>query len=1074
MQRDTKEYRKTERPLLRQLEAMGWETLEGDVHVPGFTERDTFRQVLLEGRLRAAIERVNTGPDGTSWMDAHRVGQAVQALIRAGGADLLSANRAVTRLLLEGADVDGHPTIHGSRQATARFVDFERPSRNDFFAISQFRVDVPGRADSYIVPDVVLFVNGLPLVVVECKSPYATHPISAAVKDLLAYSNQRAGIGREEGNERLFHYNLAMVATSFDKAAAGALCAPPTQYVPWRDTSPVPTTDVAAELGKKGRALSDQELLVAGMLRPAHVLDLLENFTVYEEGAGGTQKIVARYQQFRAVHRALRRLRSGQTRHEHGLTDQRGGVVWHTQGAGKSLTMVFLIRKLRTLPALQGFKVVAITDRTDLEEQLSSTARLSGEPVRVAHSTSQLKSYLSRAGADLVFGMIQKYQDPEAAEESAEPFTQLNDSEDIVLLIDEAHRSHASTLHQNLNFALPNAAKIGFTGTPIIAEGRKKTRQIFGPFIDTYKLDESEGDEVTLPIRYEGRTTEGNVDEPGFLDDLFEDLFKERTGEELQRIKNKYATKGNVLEAPKMIGAKARSMLRHYVETVLPGGCKAMIAAVTRLAVVRYQEALEEARRELLQELEELPPELCDLTEAQIEALGEREQFLARAYPHRETIGRLEFAAVISEGENDDPAWRRWTNKTAQEARIERFKKPLRHEDTQKADGLSVLIVNSMLLTGFNAPVLQALYLDRSLRGHTLLQAIARVNRRYPGKTHGLLVDYYGVARHLSEALHEYRREDVEGALLDLKEELPRLEAKHRHVLALFEEQGIGSIEEEEPCVELLRDEEIRADFSMRLKSFLRALDVIMPRREAYPYRRDAEQLGLINRHAANRYYDEDLYTLDAGPKVRRLIDRHVDAYGVEEKIAPVTISEPQFDYVAGREPSGRAKAARMEHAVRHHISEHLPEDPVYYRGLSERLERILEKHREDWDEQARLFRELIEEIRARYPDDNLDEEQRLQAPFLRLVREAAERQDGALSDEKAQQLAAATVDLTEHIRQEIGAVDFWRNLHAQGELRSWIVRRLDQEGVMSFKKVKQVADQIMETARAQHARIVR
>lgn len=1065
----TPEYQKTERPLLQQLSGMGWHVEKGSVHVADETGRDSFQEVILEDRLRSAFRRINNDEDG-AWMDDARIDQAVTTIERTRGQGRMQTNREIDRLLREGISVDA-PEGHWSDTKKAKVIDFENLDNNEFVAISQFRVDRPGTT-RYVVPDVVLFVNGLPLVVIECKSPYADKAIEAAIQDLFTYSNQRDDLSQQRGSDRLFDFNLAMVGTCYEQARMGAFGAPAAEFVPWNDTSPVPASQVANALGKQGQSLSQQETVAAGMLRPSHLIDLLADFVVYEE-EGGINKVVGRYQQFRTVQKAIDRLKTGETKIEHGLEDQRGGIVWHTQGAGKSLTMVFLVRRMRRDDDLRSFKVVGVTDRTSLEHQLSGTAELAGEPVRIAESTAQLKSLLSEDGADLVFAMIQKFQDPETGEvEMEETFDELNDSEDIVVLVDEAHRTHTNTLHQNLRYALPNAARIGFTGTPIIDEAKKLTTEIFGEYVDTYKMDDAEADGVILPIRYEGKTTLGEVGMPSLLDAQFEDVFADRSKEEMQRIQKKYATRGDVLEAEKLIEKKAHNMLRHYVETVLPGGCKAQVVATSRRAAVRYQEKLVEAKEQLLEDLESLPPAAERMSEADLDDADRETQFLVRASEHLDTIRRLDFAAVISEGDDDPDSWRQWTRESNQETHKSRFKKPLVVDNDANQDGLCMLVVHGMLTTGFNAPVNQAMYLDRRLTGHNLLQAIARVNRRYPGKTHGLVVDYCGVAAHLADALHEYNQEDVKQAMVDLEEELPKLDERHQHVVDFFEREGI-SIDDEEACVDLLRDEKKRAQFSTRLRKFLRSYDTIMPRPQAAEYRADVKRFGRINRRAANRYYDDELNILDAGPKVRRLIDEHVEAEGIETSIEPTTITEPEFDYLVGNEPSDRAQAARMEHAVRHHVREKYNEDPVFYKDLSERVQNILDDHQDDWERQRELFRELIDDIRERTEDDGyFSNGDRPIAPFARIIADAIAPDDETLNDDQRELVTDLTVDVVDHIAQEIDRPDFWRTDHLRNQLRTWVIRRLDAVDVVPYSEVKHIADDVMQTAEANHEKL--
>jgi type I restriction enzyme R subunit len=305
-----------------------------------------------------------------------------------------------------------------------------------------------------------------------------------------------------------------------------------------------------------------------------------------------------------------------------------------------------------------------------------------------------------------------------------EEFPVLNESEDILVLVDEAHRSHTRALHRNLRQALPNAAIIGFTGTPILHKEKTETREIFGEFIDKYLLQDAELDGATVPILYEGRTTDGLVKDAPGLDQLFEDLFRDYTPDELAVIKAKYATEGDVLEAPLLIEQKARDMLRHYVSVVLPEGFKAQVVATSRQAAVTYQEKLEQARQQLITELEALPPTLLVLSENEIEQLDAHTRFLVRAYGQLASLRALEIAAVISGDYNDPESWWDWADKHKQEERIQRFKRPFSVEKTDKTDPLSILVVNNMLITGFDAPVEQVLYLDRKIVAHDLLQPL--------------------------------------------------------------------------------------------------------------------------------------------------------------------------------------------------------------------------------------------------------------------------------------------------------------------------------------------------------------
>jgi len=569
------EYADVEKPFIDQCVAMGWTTQTGTKDDPSLTGRTSFKEVIAEATLRDRLRAINPGPDGLPWLDDARLSEAVSALTRHGHRGLMEANQTVTGLLLKGLTVEGLPGWDGGRGQTIRYIAWDDVAANSFTVANQFRVDCPPGHDvgkGFIIPDVVMLVNGIPVVVVEAKSPGILEPLAEAVKQLRRYHNARRAaleVEENEGAPALFASVQLLIATSFDQARVGCIGAGLEHYGQWKTVVGPDGTgsedDVIAALGKKG--LSEQERLVAGLLHPAHLLDILRHYLLFMNVGGQTIKTVCRYQQYRAVNRALERLRSGKTRLQDGEYDRRGGLVWHTQGSGKSLTMVFMIRKMRTDLALRKFKVIMVTDRKDLQRQLSETAILSGDVVEMATSNGSLKKLAKRKGPGLVFATIQKYRtDEDVAEATKGPaFEVLNEDDTIVVVVDEAHRTQAGDLHANLMAALPNCARIGFTGTPIIMGEKKRTTQIFGDFIDKYTIREAEADGATVPVLYEGRTAEGAVKDGATLDGLFEDMFRGRTDEELEAIRKKYATKGNILEAPALIAEKARDMMRRYV-----------------------------------------------------------------------------------------------------------------------------------------------------------------------------------------------------------------------------------------------------------------------------------------------------------------------------------------------------------------------------------------------------------------------------------------------------------------------------------------------------------------------------
>jgi len=1157
------EYNLVERPFCEQLQKMGWSWIEGDVDVAELTERENFREVLLKSRLAEALRRINLR-DGQPWLDEARITKSIRDLSPPTVHRVMEVNQAATELLLKGTVVDGLPDWDNCRPQPIRYIDFEHPEKNDFLVVNQFKVELTsGRG--HVIPDAVLFINGIPIVVAEFKSPGIENPMHEAINQLLRYSNQRRELfptlyTDNEGVEKLFHTNQLLIASNFFEARAATIGAPPEAYLEWSDTSPVPMSTVAEELGiisanddleeakgellavgpeqtervgtplffrhteqrpealrsAHGAGLQSQQILTAGMLRPVHLLDLIRNFTVFQQVDGKTRKVVARYQQFRAIQKATLRLQEGRTRSQGAERDERGGIIWHTQGSGKSLSMVFLVRKMRTLERLKRYKIVTVTDRTDLEGQLRETARLSGEAVRPTDkdrstresSTALTQRILSETTPDIVFAMLQKYQDVDRQakndekiamtivrkekkpgkdepvvekevtfEESIrfEEFPVLNESDEILVLVDEAHRSHTRSLHRNLRRALPNAAIIGFTGTPILSKEKTETREIFGDFIDKYLLQDAELDGATVPILYEGRTADGLVKDAPSLDQLFEDMFRTYSEEELAVIKAKYGTAGDILEAPLLIEQKAKDMLRHYVGVVLPEGYKAQVVATSRRAAIVYREKLLAARDELVRDLEGIPAATLALPDHEIELLDPQPRFLVRAHALLPLIRGLDVAVVISGNHNDPESWWDWSNKEKQDEYTKRFKRKLAAERTEKTDPLAMMVVNNMLLTGFDAPIEQVMYLDRKVVAHDLLQAIARVNRTYGRKKCGYVVDYIGVARHLNDALKDYDGEDTKGALIDINVELPKLIDRRNRAVAVFTDRGITDLQTEvEACVDLLADLKIRAEFINKLRMFYETLNILEHRPEVpNDVFRDAKLLGFINKVAANLYRDPALNLLGVAEKVKALIDAHISARGVDPKVPPTTITDAEFEKILQAQNNNRAKAAQMQHAARYHIIGFSNQNPAFARKMSEKLEEILKRFKEDWDALERELRKFIDELRQGDRNDFPDLDPRVQVPFVRLILEACS--EGRKLDDAQRKVAiTTTLDIVERIRQEVAKVGFWKNSDRRELLTKQIVRDLDASGVCPLGKERDIAQRLVALAKENHENLVR
>jgi len=1077
---DHNEDSEVEQPFIAQLLAQSaqlWRHVQGCKDSIADQGREHWREVLLKSRLLDALQRINRDASGKPWLNDSRLNQAFKDLDRlnaATGHGLMEKNQAVTRLLLEGTTVDGVPGWNEGRKQRIQFIDWHTPENNDFLIINQFRIDEPdGQHKKFILPDIVLFVNGIPLVVIECKSPAATNPIEEGINQLLRYSNQRDWVDAREGNEKLFHYAQLLIVSDYDDARLACPGAQFEHYLPWKDCYPAAMPTLAAQTAKT--TLSQQQILIEGVLQPERLLDILQNFVIFMQVDGRTVKIAPRYQQYRAVLKAMQRLKSKPTRLQDGEFDRRGGVIFHTQGSGKSLTMVFLVRRMRNHVDLRHFKVVFVTDRTDLQDQLSATAELTGDGINIVERVLELPAILRKPGPGLVFAMLQKYRslDENNGDDALDGIGELNASESILLIIDEAHRSHAKNLHANLMMALPNAAKLGFTGTPIIIGKKKRTAEIFGDFIDHYTLRDAQADGAILPILYEFRNANGEIKDGKTADEIFEEVFAKKTLAERLAIQKKYATRRALLESSELIKAKARDVMRHYIEVVLPNHFKAQLTATSRLAVMRYFDALRDSRDYWLEKIEQLPESLLNLSDEMLEALDEEQRFLVEAWPLRGLIAKLEFAPVFSASHNDDPALAEWSDKSKIEQRITRFKKPFSHKDPDKADPLAFLIVKNMLLVGFDAPNEQVLYIDRRLKEDELLQAIARVNRTRSGKNVGYVVDYVGIGGYLAEALSAYAKDDISGAFRSAKQELLDLRDRHARIINLFKEWGISNLDNTEAAAEALRPVDRRGKFVVAYQQFLKTFGNLEHRQEARPYAKDAKTLGFIAARARNKFGDAKLNIAGVGDKVRAIIDEYVISKSIESGIAPVDLLDGEFKKQVKRQRSDRAAAEMMAHAARHYLQQKKQLQPDAYTKLSKHLEAILNKFSQDAKDLRKALEEFIKNMERHEEENDTGLNGQTQFPFYVLLVEQYQAAGGELTEEIKLSLIDIAVETVEQVGQQIAIVNFWNDTNKQSVLRGRLIELLDYSNIFEFETIEATADRMLELARHLHYRLV-
>jgi len=1031
-----------EEPFLQQLEDSGWQVLRLDNRQePQDSFRNNFSEVALTPEIRRSLKKINP------FLTEGQLDEVVRKITTFDRYNLIENNKKVWELLLENTTVSRNETT-GEISPTVRYIDFDldKLDSNSFLAISQFKIKVPG-TEHHIIPDIVLFVNGLPLVVVECKSPKIKEPIAEAIDQLMRYSEQR-NEGRE-GNQELFYYNHFLVTTCRQQAKFGTITTHiEKRFYRWTDPYPYTLND----LEHSGTSPNDQQRLIAGMLDKRNFLDLLRNFTIFgADDKGKTIKIVGRYQQFRAVKLAVKRLLEGRN------PGERSGIIWHTQGSGKSLTMMFMVREMRRHLHLQSWKVVFITDRTQLEQQLSETSQGIGFTVKVSESINprpdrpgkSLKELIASPAPDLVMAMIHKFQESEIRE----IFPVLNTSPNILVMTDEAHRTQYKLLGANLRRAIPNATHIAYTGTPI-----DLTEDTFGDYIDKYTMRQSIDDGVTLNIVYEGRTHNAEISDTEAMDVRFEDVFSDYNLRERLQILG-YGSREAYLEAGETIRAKAADLIRHYVNYVLPNGFKAQVVAVSREAAIRYKKYIDAELEKVIADLEQRNPNRIDL----------------------DRLKKLETAVVISGSHNDPPSYQPFTNPGYHKTSINRFKMAFDRTEEGIDGNVGIIIVNEMLLTGFDAPVEQVLYLDKVITDHNLLQAIARVNRvAAEGKEVGYVNDYVGIGHHLKKALDKYAERELNEIVETLgnsEQQLNELIAAHRAIWGFLEKHKCTDFGDPDAFFDLFYDEDIRFEYILLFKRLTSAFNKVLPRKEALDYFKDYQNFLEINNLASRHFRDSRLSMKGIPAKLRGIADEFLRSKGIELKISPISILDEKFIEEVSARKRIKTRAAEIEHAIRHYIDLNLDEDPELFASFSRMLEEILRDFKGNWQ---RIYEEL-EKLRQRIKDREREEtyglDRKRQMPLFRVIR--SKLFEGR---ELTEEYVSRLVNLTQHIfnllRVELNTIGFWESIPPQNRLKAELQRLLLSEDFIKLPgmtgKYSEMVTGIMEIARTHHHLIIK
>jgi len=786
-------------------------------------------------------------------------------------------------------------------------IDSDNLYNNDFRCTSQYKTAVthPDHAEKHIYPDVVLLVNGIPLTIIECKVLTTENSTwEEGIKQINRYIRT---------TPNLFKYNAFNISTDGFVYKYGATRSPKNYFMEWKNDKDKAVPIEADSEFQKFNAGREKEYnpfidrQIYRMLNPGTFLDIVKNFIVFEKEETATIKKICRYQQYRAVNKIIDRVVSG---------EQKTGLIWHTQGSGKSLTMLFAAKKMRNTEALNNPTILIVVDRVDLDTQISGTmSRIGLKNATSVGSISALKKKLSSGTREIIVTTVFKFQDIKKA---------VDDRENIIILIDEAHRTQEGDVGANMRAALPNAYIFGFTGTPI-DKNDKNTHRNFGynpntgkieRYMDLYNIKDAIDDGATKPVHYMLRNRKWFISQRD-IDQVIDTQLGHLNQEELDTLKEKASRYETFMLKPERLDYIALDIFKHYTGSIEPKGFKAQLVCISRKGCILLKDRLDDY----------LGPEASEI--------------------------------IFSTSPNDDAELKKHA-KTKEEVKtiIKRFK--------QKDDPIKILIVQNMLLTGFDAPIEQVMYLDRPLKDHNLLQAIARTNRPYPNKKCGIIVDYCGVLKNLNKALN-FDETEVEDCLIDfqqLKEDLPRQIEEFKTILKganIFNlSQTIEYIQKHELV------EEVKSKFSEAQLSY----ETICPDAFVVPYQSDyrwmAKLILALNRHLNQSEISIDEYL----PFTKKLIQDSVDLSVVSESVPVFKVDDNYLSKLDGTPVSKEMKELTLEHRLRSVLRVQVGELPIY-KTLLERLEGIVSRKNEESTDTLNLLTELHESyLRAKKEDE--------------------------------------------------------------------------------------------------------
>jgi len=1031
--------------------------------------------VLLEDILRKQLKEINSirvSATKTSIFTDDNIERGILALKNLPmNEGYIAASEKAYNLLTLGQALE--QSVDGDKKSfTLQYIDWKNISNNVFHVSEEFSV-MRSTSKEHYRPDLVMFVNGIPLCIVECKRPDMKEPLKQAISQHLR--NQQ-----EDGIRSLYVYSQLTLSIATQEAAYATNATPEKFWAKWHEkfnsdeeernfknklhefkNKPLPISikeQLFSERFKYVRqyfdALEQEDILpteqdnyLFGLCRPERLMDIIFNFVLFDNGA----KKVARYQQFFAIKKSMQRIKNV----DHGK--RKGGVIWHTQGSGKSLTMVMLAQAIAMEPSIRNPKIVLVTDRTDLDSQITGTFRKCGRFVENATTGQRLVELLENKSDAVVTTIINKFV--AAVKKLDKPL----ESHDIFVLVDEGHRTQHGTFNIDMQKTLPNACFIAMTGTPLFKKD-KSTAEKFGGMIDAYTVDQAVKDKAVVPLLYEGRLALQNVNASP-IDTFFGMVSEPLTEYQKADIKKKFARYDPLNSAEQKMRMIAWDISYHFRDN-WQGRTpfKGQLVCDKKVNAIKYKEYLDE-----------IGIVSCEVL---ISSIDEREG---------------EESAYEKSTEKENQFWKKMMNehgssKVYERNIISRFKN---QKDPE------IIIVVDKLLTGFDEPKNTVLYLTRNLQSHKLLQAIARVNRIYPDKEFGYIVDYYGVIENLDDALQLYSSfedfddQDLEGTMTNISDEIKKLPQKHSDLWDIF--KTITNKRDVEAYQQLLKDEAIRVLFYDKLaafaKSFKLALSSIQFHRDVEEkiikrYKDDLTMFLKLRLAVVERYSDVIDYKQYEG-QIQKLIDTHITTEKIETITELVNIFDKDKFQIEVENTIGKAaKADKIASRTAKHISEKMDEDPAFYKKFSQMLKEVIAEYEAKRINEAEYLSK-VQDIMSNvldHTDDEIPEQLRerdVAKAFYGLTIEALNDkiQDNLIRKEISTQTALHIDDLIQDSVLDNGKpiIDWQNKTNITGKLLIEIGDYLIDEVrdkynlYLPFKDMDKIAEDCIEVAKIRY-----